>query len=374
MEEDTDIQTEDNLNLEEKPLTLSELNNKNSIIKIELERLNKQVELLTQEYDNYESLLHLFNELINGEEFIKEASELGEESLVTSTKQDMKAIVKRVNEEREEIINAMLDDEEQVDSINLEIKSASGGTESALFAADLLEAYKFFCNNQGFDLVEESYESLEANGKKGCKSGKFKVTGDHVFRYFKFESGVHKVQRVPVTENKGRVHSSTCQVIVIKDSQDSFQDKELDERDLRYEFMRAQGKGGQHVNKTESACRITHLPSGISAHISDSREQHENKIKALAILKQKINQIKKQEYDDALYESRKSLGGTGNLSEKIRTYNFPDSRVTDHRLSVTKYGIEKMLQGNMLSEFVELNIKNEKDEKLSKLMEKGMSK
>lgn len=197
-----------------------------------------------------------------------------------------------------------------------------------------------------------SYNEAESI-KKACKSAKYEIVGDNAYGYLKFESGVHKVQRVPITETKGRVHSSTCQVVIMKDSNDKFVEQDLDEQDLKYEYMRAGGAGGQHVNKTESAVRVTHIPTGVSVHISESREQHSNKLKALNILKTKLAQTKRQEFTDKLNIERKNQLGTGNLSEKIRTYNFPDSRVTDHRLGLTIYNIDKMMEGDMLGDLIE---------------------
>jgi peptide chain release factor 1 len=232
----------------------------------------------------------------------------------------------------------------------------------------MLEGYKKYCheNNLNFKILE--YDSLEANGKIGCRSSKIEIYGDGVYDYFKYESGVHKVQRVPVTETKGRVHSSTCQVAVMKTATSDLSEIDLDERDLKYEFMRAGGAGGQHVNKTESACRITHLPTGISVAIQDSREQRMNKLKALSILRERVNKLRTTNFNEKINSERKNQTGTGNLSEKIRTYNFPDSRITDHRLGVTKFGIEKWFEGSLISEFNTLSKEKEKNEKLMSII------
>jgi peptide chain release factor 1 len=229
--------------------------------------------------------------------------------------------------------------------------------------------YKNFCDFNGFDLIKVEHETIVcAAGKLGCKSGKFDISGDNVYNFFKYEAGVHKVQRVPLTENKGRVHSSTCQVAILKSNNNDFVTKELNERDLKYEFMRAGGPGGQHVNKTDSACRVTHLPTGISCHISEFREQWKNKSQAVKLLTDRINNESYTKFTDNIKQDRKSQTGSGNLSEKIRTYNYPDQRVTDHRIGITKYGMEKMMLQNLLNEFVELSQQNDRNTLINKLL------
>lgn len=238
-----------------------------------------------------------------------------------------------------------------------------------LFAQDILEMYKLYCENNCFDWKEISFTEGENATRKSCKSAKIQITGHNVYTHFKLESGVHKVQRVPITESKGRIHSSTCSVVILKDTKDDFKSSELNERDLKYEFMRAGGAGGQHVNKTESACRVTHIPSGLQVHISDSREQHINKLRAVSILKTKLNELKKNEFLSKIQSDRKNQTGTGNLSEKIRTYNYPDSRVTDHRLGETFNGINKMMEGNLLNEIIAKLIDKDYNETLNTRLE-----
>lgn len=239
-----------------------------------------------------------------------------------------------------------------------------------LFADDILNMYEKFCDSLGFNWDLQVYQDGENTSKKSCKYAKVEITGERVYSYFQNEVGVHKVQRVPITETKGRVHSSTCQVVVMKDTADDYLQEEIKERDLKYEYMRAGGAGGQHVNKTESACRITHIPTGISVHISESREQHQNKLKALTILKEKLNSIHKNEHNSKIQAERKGQMGSGALFEKIRTYNFPDSRVTDHRLGETFYGINKIFEGKMLETIIEKLQKKEHDKKIASRLEK----
>lgn len=198
--------------------------------------------------------------------------------------------------------------------------------------------------------------------------GIFKIKGESVYKYFQYESGVHKVQRVPITETKGRVHSSTCQVAIFTDKSLVFND--VNERDLKIDYFRASGAGGQSVNKTESAVRITHIPTGIVVQNQDERDQHRNKAKAMEILKKRIEGHQYSQFKDEINESRRSQHGSGNLSEKIRTYNWPDSRVTDHRLGLTLYGIDQMLEGEHLETIIDKHIESERIRKLNNVLNK----
>jgi peptide chain release factor 1 len=249
----------------------------------------------------------------------------------------------------------------------MEVKSAAGGIESSLFAEDLVNVYKFYISNMGWGIDTLSY-SIDSGIGKGCKNGSFKLTGQSIYKYFKYESGVHKVQRVPITEKNGRIHSSTCQVAILADQK--FVAPEIDERDLRVDYYRAGGAGGQHVNKTESAVRITHIPSGIVAQNQDERDQHRNKARAMEVLKQRVNERLQGDFNSNVASSRKSQVGMGNLSEKIRTYNWPDSRVTDHRIGLTLYGIENILNGTHLETIHEKLLENEKMIKLKEVLDK----
>ena len=217
-------------------------------------------------------------------------------------------------------------------NITLEVKSASGGSESSLFAEDILNMYRSYSENMGWNWEQISITSDFAIGR-GCKSGKFlnkiglaRISGEYVYKHLKYEAGVHKVQRVPETESKGRVHSSTCQVIVLPDVK--LVNSVINERDLKIDYYRASGAGGQHVNTTDSAVRITHLPTGIVITNQDERDQHKNKAKALENLKKKIKELETTSFYSNQNEARKKQMGSGNLNEKIRTYNWPDTRIT----------------------------------------------
>lgn len=251
----------------------------------------------------------------------------------------------------------------------MEIKSASGGAESALFAKDILSMYENLCNHYSLNLkIIENENSEGVGGKVGLKSGRYEIVGEKAYQIFKFEAGVHKVQRVPMTESKGRVHSSTIQVAIMKSTNSDFKELELDERDLKYEFMRASGKGGQHVNKTDSACRVTHLPTGLMVVNMDSRDQFNNKMNALQVLKQRYNEMMRDKFVNNVNEERKNQTGKGNLSEKIRTYNWPDSRVTDHRIGLTKHGIDKIMEENKMVEIIEELRKCERESKIEQIL------
>lgn len=338
------------------------------ILKEEIQRLSNQISKLICDVENYKEFDGYINEVHNSEEFIKEANELKEYDLVKTTQVEINKIKENILKLRNNILEGLIT-KNNIDIIFMEIKSASGGLESALFAEDLAQVYQKVSEDIGFEWKVIEYSQADV-GKKALKSAKFQITGDDVFSFFKYESGVHKVQRVPSTDSKGRVHSSTCQVMILTESKDDYEEEDINERELRYEFMRAGGAGGQHVNKTESACRITHIPSGLSVHISESREQHMNKAKAYKLLKMKINQMKKEKFMDNLQETRKSLGGTGALFEKIRTYNYPDSRVTDHRIGVTINGIDKMMNGLMLVDLVNRLKEDERNIKINDIIEK----
>ncbi len=247
-------------------------------------------------------------------------------------------------------------------TISMEVKAAAGGTEGALFAEDLVLMYKKYCLKMGFDISTISYAADFSFGK-GCKNGVFKIQGESVYKYFQYESGVHKVQRVPITEKMGRVHSSTCQVAIFSDKSLVYDD--INERDLKIDFFRASGAGGQSVNKTESAVRITHIPTGVVVQNQDERDQHKNKAKAMDVLRKRIHSSQLSQFKDELNEQRRNQHGTGNLSEKIRTYNWPDSRVTDHRIGLTLYGIDQMLEGDHLETIIDKTIETERIKKLN---------
>ncbi|MEO1018953.1 MAG: peptide chain release factor 1 [Pseudomonadota bacterium] len=230
----------------------------------------------------------------------------------------------------------------------IEIRAGTGGDEAALFAGDLLAMYQRYAALHGWRFEFISASETEIGGYKEVAAS---VQGKGVFRRLKFEAGVHRVQRVPVTETGGRIHTSAATVAVLPEAEDV--DVEIDDADLRIDVYRASGAGGQHVNRTESAVRITHNPSGIVVAIQDEKSQHKNKAKAMKILRARIYEMERQAKDAERAAERKGQVGSGDRSERIRTYNFPQGRVTDHRINLTLYKLDQVISGELLDEVIE---------------------
>lgn len=264
----------------------------------------------------------------------------------------------------EQKIRLALLPKDKADSHNaiLEIRAGTGGQEAALFAADLFSMYRGYAARRGWRLeVVEMHES-DLGGYKEIIA---EVSGSNVYGKLKYESGTHRVQRVPVTEAGGRVHTSAATVAVLPEAEDV--DVKIDDKDLRIDVFRAQGSGGQHVNKTESAVRITHLPTGIAVAIQDEKSQHKNKDKAMKLLRTRLYDIQRQQLDSARAADRKSQVGSGDRSERIRTYNFPQGRVTDHRINKTVYNMDGVMCGEMLCDFIDDLEAHDQAEKLAEL-------
>ena len=225
----------------------------------------------------------------------------------------------------------------------VELRAGAGGDEAAIFVGDLYRMYGRFAERNKWK-VEKIKEIPLGTG--GFKEIVIKVIGTESYGSLKFESGVHRVQRVPLTESQGRIHTSTATVAVLPEI-DDIEEKDLDMSEIRVDTYRASGAGGQHVNKTDSAVRLTHLPTGIVVECQDDRSQHKNKAKALGLLSSKIYDIEKQKLEQEKASERKSLVGTGDRSEKIRTYNYPQGRITDHRLKLTLYNIDNFIDGEI---------------------------
>ena len=223
----------------------------------------------------------------------------------------------------------------------VEIRAGTGGDEAALFAGDLSRMYLKFAETQGWKTEVLSESKAELGGYKEVV---MKVAGDRVYGRLKFESGAHRVQRVPATESQGRIHTSACTVAVMAEA-DPMTETTIDTKDLRIDTFRASGAGGQHVNKTDSAIRITHLPTGVVVECQDERSQHKNKARALSLLQARLEDATRQEQQVKEASERKSLVGSGDRSERIRTYNFPQGRVTDHRINLTLYRLDEMMDG-----------------------------
>ncbi|MCQ2965704.1 MAG: peptide chain release factor 1 [Alphaproteobacteria bacterium] len=244
----------------------------------------------------------------------------------------------------------------------LEVRAGTGGEEAALFAAELFRMYEHFAAEQGW-----KFEMLSVNdtGLGGYKEATASVIGKNVFEKLKFESGVHRVQRVPETESAGRVHTSAATVAVLPEAEEV--DFKIDEKDLKIDVYRASGAGGQHVNKTESAVRITHIPSGFVVACQDERSQFKNKDRAMRILRSRLFDFQQQKLDAERSVDRKNQVGSGDRSERIRTYNFPQGRVTDHRINLTLYKIDEVMNGTALGEIVDALIEDNQLTRLSEL-------
>ena len=238
-------------------------------------------------------------------------------------------------------------DEADDRSAILEIRPAAGGDEAALFAAELFAMYQKYAGLRGWRFEVMEYDDTGLGGVKGAMA---EITGRSVFARLKYESGVHRVQRVPATESQGRIHTSTVTVAVLPEAEEV--DVRIDEADLRIDVYRASGAGGQHVNKTESAVRITHIPTGIVVAMQEERSQHKNRAKAMKILRARMYEQQRSSLHATRAADRKSQVGTGDRSERIRTYNFPQGRVSDHRINLTLYKIDRVMQGE-LDDFVD---------------------
>ncbi len=230
----------------------------------------------------------------------------------------------------------------------LEVRAGTGGDEAALFAGDLFRMYQRYAESKGWSVEIISASEGAAGGFKEIIAG---IAGRGVFARLKFESGAHRVQRVPDTETQGRIHTSAATVAVLPEAEDV--DVAINEADLKIDTMRAQGAGGQHVNKTESAIRITHLPTGTIIFVQDERSQHKNRARAMALLRARIYDAERQKIDAERAADRRAQVGSGDRSERIRTYNFPQGRVTDHRINLTLYKLDKVIAGEALDEIID---------------------
>ena len=279
-------------------------------------------------------------------------------------KEELSDAKKRI-EELEEKLKILLLPKDPNDDKNVivEIRAGAGGDEAALFAAELYRMYVHYAEGRRWKV-----ETLEVDetGIGGMKSVNFMVNGQGAYSVLKYESGVHRVQRVPETESGGRIHTSTASVAVMPEAEEV--DVQIDEKDIRIDVMRASGNGGQCVNTTDSAVRLTHYPSGIVVYSQTEKSQLQNKAKAFALLRAKLYDIECQKAHDAEAETRRSQIGTGDRSEKIRTYNFPQGRVTDHRINLTLYKLDKIMDGD-IQEIIDACIAADQAAKLAKMNE-----
>ncbi|MBQ2387783.1 MAG: peptide chain release factor 1 [Clostridia bacterium] len=303
-----------------------------------LMREHKQLTPIIDKFHEYEAAKANFDEakaLLDDGGLEKDFKEMVEEQMLES-----KDIIDRVSDE----IKILLLPRDPNDDKNviIEIRGGAGGEEAALFAATLMRMYSMYAESKGWktEIINENPTELG-----GYKEVSFMIEGDGAYSRLKFESGVHRVQRVPDTESQGRIHTSTVTVAVLPEVDDV--EIEINPADLQVDTYRASGAGGQHVNKTESAIRITHLPTGLVVECQDERSQHKNRDKAMKVLRSRLYEQAQKEQTDKIASERKSQVGTGDRSERIRTYNYPQGRVSDHRIGLTLYHLEQILNGNV---------------------------
>ncbi len=322
----------------------------------------------SKEYSNLGSIIstardyvHFANEKKDLEQIIQDKK--NDSEMIEMAENDLKNLeIKKKDFENQLKIFLLPKDEDDDKNAIVEIRAGTGGLEASLFCSDLFKMYEKVCSKKKWKLEIINISKSEAGGFKEVI---FSVNGNDIYSYLKYESGVHRVQRIPETETQGRVHTSAATVAVLPEAEDV--DIKIKEADLRIDVFRAGGPGGQSVNTTDSAVRITHIPTGVVVSQQDEKSQHKNKAKALKILRSRVYEAEKRKKDQERSSNRRSQIGTGDRSERIRTYNFPQGRVTDHRINLTLHKLEEFLSGEIHEEMnQELRLK-EQDLKLQNL-------
>ncbi len=318
----------------------------------------------SKEYAELEPLVAAVNAWQKAERDLKDTEAMAADPDMKAMAEEEAEALKKQIPVLEQAVKKMLLPKDAADEKNaiLEIRAGTGGDEAALFAADLFRMYQRYAaeHKWKFEIME-----LSDTGIGGYKEAIATVTGRNVFARLKFESGVHRVQRVPATEGSGRIHTSAATVAVLPEAEDV--DIKIDEKDLRIDVFRSSGPGGQSVNTTDSAVRITHIPTGVVVSQQDEKSQHKNKAKAMKILRARLYDAERQRLDDLRSADRKGQVGSGDRSERIRTYNFPQSRVTDHRINLTLYNLDEILEGRALDQIIDALIADDEASRLSEL-------
>ena len=292
---------------------------------------------LVQAYRRYQ---HLDKELAASQSLLREEAD---EDLKAMAREDIQSLKEQIGQVEEDLRVLLLPKDPNDDkNVLLEIRAGTGGEEAALFAADLYRMYTRLAERRGWKLEVMSHSTT---GLGGLKEVIALISGDRVYSRLKYESGTHRVQRVPETESQGRIHTSAVTVAVLPEAEDV--DVHISPEELRFDVYRSSGPGGQSVNTTDSAVRITHLPTGLVVTCQDEKSQHKNKAKALKVLQARLFDLKQQEQHRQIAQERKTQVGSGDRSERIRTYNFPQGRITDHRIGLTLYRLESILDGDL---------------------------
>ena len=309
---------------------------------------NKEYQKLIKEYNRLSEIVSKYREYLKAEKEMKEADEMMRDSSLDS---DLRELAEDDFKERRALCDSLSDElkillmpRDPNDSRNVvvELRQGAGGEEAALFAYDIYRMYTMYAATKGFKIEVISLNETELGGIKNIT---FTVIGEGAYSRFKFESGVHRVQRIPVTESNGKIQTSTVTVAVLPEAEEV--EVDINPSEIKIESCKSSGAGGQHINKTESAVRLTHIPTGIVIECDGERSQLQNKEKAMKLLYTKLYDIKEKEQNDQIASTRKSQVGTGDRSEKIRTYNYPQSRVTDHRINKTIFNLDSFLNGNV---------------------------
>ena len=317
----------------------------------------KSIEEIVLTYRDYKAALQTEQESL-------EILEGGDSELRELAQMELDEAKEKIEELSEQLKILLLPKDPNDDrNVIVEIRGGAGGEESALFSAVLFRMYTMYAEKRGYRVEVVSVNETELGGYKEIS---FMIEGDGAYSRFKYESGVHRVQRVPETESQGRVHTSTTTVAVLPEAEDV--ELEIDPKDLKIDTFRSSGAGGQHINKTSSAIRVTHIPTGTVVECQDERSQYKNKDKALKVLKSRLLKEKQDKQASEIAADRKSQVGTGDRSERIRTYNYPQGRLTDHRIGLTLYKLEDILNGN-LDEVIDALVTADRAEKLKESME-----